>query len=1057
MSIQFRLKLPNVVDYTDILLKNGTCCDGYTAIPGASYSSYHDCNQQGFYFIAATGENVCKNIGMTASIPVESVAESTWINNWGNLNVYKEWPWDSKYKYKFTSDGSTLQFNKLQNSVTPYWNNSEIVENGFYLIDRNLIYDFQNYHTINPFISCQPEDGTNSWNQTSALNNGYAMPGSTEFSSAFFWNQNNLNEFIQNVEGGTAFIINPQAIDNMFESINVASLMELSCLKQQHPDRLTLFPRALHQKLAQPLVGSYWYSTLVDGFTGLSPRGKTLQVNSPWNDTVSEDLSKSFGVLLKMYSDVGITFSYIVLDDEYINQGLRIGSYTSDYDEELSSFVDITNAATVYIPDRDYPLPGMKGTTGFDEFKNPSTPNSPPSWRIASFPHSATAAPQQWEYYQQRGITWWNFPNTTDINYVSKKNPNGNSIWNVLNNSKWDNQGLTHLGGLTLGAVFTKHYNNLRNAWIAAYAGASFPAIEGKTGYPSASNIPPVNEVIEFFKGWSGHFLKGTTHKVKNSSGITLFSNWSHLGETKAWLPAMGLFNLKPWPQDPRNEFIIDGITLDQFLAWTPYNRTQNYYTQHNFKPRPQTIWNHLDTNIFGPSYMNEPTLFSDNNYQNSWGWWLNSVFWPAWDCTISNIQSNYYYNSFHFKQKETGRIYNGVTFSIVNYSNYNLNAEEAILTNGSNSLEFGVYQMNKLNNNFIHSPVYYLGNYGWGNIGGKRHYGEWIINQNQIKLRSIIIDSGDIGLTGFTGDTGDRLNEHWSYRMGYVKGSSFDLEKYKPHGYIQRDADILGMGGTTLYPPPSGSSYFMKRWPTDDFMGLTSGGSFTDIFGSSVQLDTKKKSANKLKQATTYANILFYLQNLRGIFRTDPYAYTCFAPWIDSTFLYTYETELLIHILLHNPKFLNYFELAPAVGTRNSGKIKIQKLLTDLKNITKGGNLVPVGCNEHDQCFPSGTGAGETLMNRLSLEKCFEDYIMTGAKITSGPLDGNYIWRITPSPVNINWGITLDMGNLGITVDNNHFTQNIGNINVPDRQRTVGIYFVKNDNIVPSIVTSSG
>jgi len=129
---------------------------------------------------------------------------------------------------------------------------------------------------------------------------------------------------------------------------------------------------------------------------------------------------------------------------------------------------------------------------------------------------------------------------------------------------------------------------------------------------------------------------------------------------------------------------------------------------------------------------------------------------------------------------------------------------------------------------------------------------------------------------------------------------------------------------------------------------------------------------------------------------------------------------------------------------------------------MTGGGQLVPLGkfdINGTTWAESGSTGSnGNTVkMDQLVLEDSLEDYILTGAKVTTGPFTGRHIWRITPSPVKINWtgdvnSSLMRKGNLTIVVNGITHEQFIGDITKSDIQRSPGIYVVTNNNITPTI-----
>jgi len=797
-----------------------------------------------------------------------------------------------------------------------------------------------------------------------------------------------------------------QEIENKQTNIDITSsatgityqLMDLRRLKFAHPFSKRMFnPRHHEYRISNAKVAAYWYSLLSpDGFTGIGPRNQSQRVNSPWQDNMADTTAQSIKIYLQKLSDLGITLSYLVLDDEYLNQAFLPGSGLGDHSEYVVQSIDGQDPQKIYIPDKELPLPGIKGHLTFNG-------------SIPSFPESTAGAPDGWSFYTTTGTTWWN-----GEYYNTYKNPNGNSIRNILNDPRWHTQGLTHLNGITLGALFTKRYNDLRSAWIASFSGTSF------SSDISESTIPKINDIINFFSGWSGQYIKGTTHEIeKIDGGFTLYRSPS--GETRTWLPATA-WTSNAWPI---TTIKIDNTRIDGFnVTWAPYGGTLGVRTLHNLSSQIQ--WNDFNSNhFFKDQFMTKPSIIDSGN---AWAWSLQHVFRPAWDCLIGDIQiSQYSFDAFSVKSTQGLTAYpNGITYS--HYDCYDLNAEESIYLVRSNAAEL-TYRLSGKNS--THSPVFY---FNFGNL-------------------NILFPSfADIFLASDDSSKLVKLNDDWPLRLGYVKSATVPLEKYKI--YHLAGTPVVGLNGITIDPPQSGITYQLARWPSNEFVGI-GGPTFTQADVKNLQV------RHKINQANTYARLLVHLQLLRGIMRSDPKGHVKLFPWIDTPQnIEDYKTEQIHHLILHGAKALLLFQSNADFPVRSC--LILEKILKDVNTMTGGGQLVPLGkfdINGTTWAESGSTGSnGNTVkMDQLVLEDSLEDYILTGAKVTTGPFTGRHIWRITPSPVKINWtgdvnSSLMRKGNLTIVVNGITHEQFIGDITKSDIQRSPGIYVVTNNNITPTI-----
>jgi hypothetical protein len=1022
MSTQFRLKLPGSIDYKDILLKNGTCCNGYTAIPGGSFDSYHDCYSKGFYFIHATGDRVCGDQTLAQSDAPNNLSindQTFWY--WWYIHFAPDlWPWGKelknvstnarfetfKQRYKdisgfgytggigFTLSGRPQSQSNSNPSSIDYWN-SPLTETTYkdpnFLI-KNHAWGYNNNNPKSGII----------WDEESAINNGYSMPGSTGFK--FNW-EPIPEQMLPLVENSnlTNFGVTPTT-----NGTGVTyQLMDLRRFKFAHPfSKRMSNPRAHENRIGNGKLAAYWYSLLSsDGFTGMGPRNQTQRVNSPWQDNMADTTGQSFKTYLTKLLQLGITLSCVILDDEYLNQAFLPGSGLGDHSELVVPSFSGRDPQISYIPDKEFPLARVKGHPQFDG-------------TIPLFPVSTAEAPVEWIFYRTTGITWWQDFVAGESYYNTFKNPNGNSIRNILNDPRWQEQGLTHLNGITLGALFTKRYNDLRNAWITGFSGTSF------SHQISNDTIPNITAIIDFFKGWSGQYIKGTTHEIeKIDGGFTSYQSPS--GETRIWLPATA-WTSNAWPVTyPKQDgslarLKIDDATIDAFnVTWTPYGGTLGVRTLHNLSSQIQ--WNDSGrAHFFKPQFMTEPSII---NAGTAWAWSLQHVFRPAWDCLIGDIQnSQYSFDAFSIKSTQGLTAYpNGITFS--HYDCYDLNAEESIYLVRSNAAEL-TYRLSGKNS--THSPVFYF-NYG--------------------KLNILFPDRTDISL--------NTLNAGWLERFGYVKSATVPLEKYKI--YHLAGTPVVGLNGITIDPPESPTAqYKLARWPSNEFVEI-SGPTFTQENVHNLQV------RHKINQANTYARLLVHLQLLRGIMRSDPMGHVKLFPWSEPpSKIEDYQTEQIHHLILHGAKVILLFEITNEIPIRSC--LMLEKILKDVNTMTGGGQLVPLGkfdINDPNSTWAesgsTGSNGNVVKMDQLVLEDSLENYILTGAKVTTGPFTGRHIWRITPSPVKINWTGNADSslmrnGNLRIVVNGITHDQFIGDITKSDIQRSPGIYVVTNDNTNPNI-----
>lgn len=1037
MSTEFRLKLPNGIDYRNSLLKNGTCCDGYTAVSGASYDSYVSCREQGWHFIHATGSTACGDQSLGATLFGNDQTFWYW---WYNFIYGEYWPWGREIRNydgvtnlpkSFLNDYKTIEGFGFTNGVgftltgrpqripgtnplsINYWDNP--IEEADYKHPNFLI-----KNNFWPPQSENPKLGI-IWNDQGTLNNGYSMPGSTGFE--FYWEPlpPNLSSLINepnliNFDIGPITSIDSQGI--------TAQLLDFRRFKYAHPySKRILQPRTFEARLSQPTVGAYWYSLLTDGSTAFGPRNQLQRVYSPWQDHNSESTSQSLRVYLeKLRDQLGITLPYVFLDDEYLNN--TFGSGFGDNHELINP--STSEYQYIYIPDREHPIPGMKGHSQF----NGTTPEweYEPNW----------TRPSNWT----SGITWWTAPNGLNY-YRSYKNPNGNSIRNTINDPRWSTQGLTHLEGLTLGALFTKRYNDLRSAWIEGFSGTS------QANIISNSTIPTSTEMINFFSGWSGQYIKGTTHQINYGNGWTQYRNLA--GETKIWLPATTWIT-NTWPNFPApNPAVrIDGITMYNYgTTWTPYGGTAGVRTLSNITSQIQFNTNAFTDEkfYFNQSFIDIPSNHPSQINRSAWAWSLLHVFVPTWDCIIGDIQiSQYYYDTFSEKIRGITGYSSGISFA--RYDSFDMNAEESIYLIRSNAAEL-FYRLSGKNS--MHCPIEY-------NTSGILPY---------IRGGNMLFPTGD--------ETLNELNAGWNERLGYVKSATTKLEKYKI--YHLAGSPVVGLNGITIDPPQSGNSYCLARWPSNEFIGLTPGFLFSDTDFS----DGMKK--DKLRVSRNYSAGLIYLQLLRGIMRSDPMGHNKLFPMIYSGDIDdpdSYRKEMIYHIVLHGAKIIGLFNLSGAelgkIVTKNC--IQLEKLLTDINTITGGGKLVPLGkFNSPDGTTwaeSGSTGANDTIvkMDQLILEDSFHNYIMTGAKVVTGPFTGRYIWRITISPVKINWtGRKIQrpeppnpgeqfprenlIGSIRIIANGITHDQYIGDITKQDYERSPGIFVITNNNSTPTIQIS--
>jgi len=271
-----------------------------------------------------------------------------------------------------------------------------------------------------------------------------------------------------------------------------------------------------------------------------------------------------------------------------------------------------------------------------------------------------------------------------------------------------------------------------------------------------------------------------------------------------------------------------------------------------------------------------------------------------------------------------------------------------------------------------------------------------------------------------------------------------------------------MGLNGITIDPPQQGITYQLARWPSNGFVGIT-GPTFTQAEFNNLNVRHKVSIAHR------YASMTTLLQIVRGIMRSDPMGHKKFFPWIDAPLIDEFYRELIHHLALHGAKTIAVFMNQDFINVRSC--LLLEKILKDVNTLTGGGQLVPLGkfdTNGTTWAESGSTGSDGRIvkMDQLVLEDSFENYVLTGAKVTTGPFTGRHIWRITPSPVKIDWqGQALETwfsnfyirpGRVDIIANGITHEQFIGDITKSDIQQSPGIYFVTNDNETPTIVIQS-
>ena len=422
----------------------------------------------------------------------------------------------------------------------------------------------------------------------------------------------------------------------------------------------------------------------------------------------------------------------------------------------------------------------------------------------------------------------------------------------------------------------------------------------------------------------------------------------------------------------------------------------------------PFTGLTNADPSVIASSTFWTPYNGPSNNYRGrdakSMGYEYHHIVFPSLDYMLDNIA----WNNSH--KKAFVDVFKGAyntEFNMfhdvksIQYNAYEINESESpFLKDGNGMPYYTNASRGKVKNN-AYAPVYY-------SLAENSMFPTFIpVTPSTIRLNTAgRFDPA--GITHFLDNPkyiiGITFDSYWKIRSGYIKGSTFDLEKYSFQGYLVGDPNYYNQGGVTIGCSgcvlPTASA--LVRYP-----------------------ETYPDPANANNTEKFYLELAFKhftneLIHARSTHRSDPLMYQKYSPFITgfassptpfeslqrvyshNKYTKLYWKEFVWQLLMHGVNFFQYWDYA---YTANLGLWDLHLILNQWRTLTGNSRVRP--CNSLGEV----SGLNNKILDRFVLEDMYEKCIISGGMILTGPMKNQYIWRISVPPKFISWNANQSFG----------------------------------------------
>ncbi len=409
---------------------------------------------------------------------------------------------------------------------------------------------------------------------------------------------------------------------------------------------------------------------------------------------------------------------------------------------------------------------------------------------------------------------------------------------------------------------------------------------------------------------------------------------------------------------------LADHKQISPSSFWTPYNGIVNNYRGNNELP-------------FGYEYYH--IVFPSLDYMLDVATW-NNYHKKSYVDIFSELSSNSNLSVFQ-------------DIVSIQYNTYQINELESPFTKNGNDLAFytNASRSSVIKNN-SNAPVYY-------GLLENSMFASYLPKTNStVSIGGQIYYLSD---SKFNTNHPDFIN-FWFTRSGYIKGSTFDLEKYSFQGnlagptFYNQGNVLIGCSGCTL--------------PTDSVLVR-----YPETFPSNI-INTEK-----FYLELAFKHLTFNLIHIRSTHRSNPFLYKNYTPfitgfatspaqyeslnivWSYNKYTKLYWKELVWHLLMHGVNFFIYWDFE---ATANLGLYDLHLILNQWRTITNNSRVRP--CNKMGDVSGS---FNNDIVDRLILEEMYERCIISGGKILEGPMIGRYIWRVSVPPKYIKWNDNQTFG----------------------------------------------
>jgi hypothetical protein len=385
-----------------------------------------------------------------------------------------------------------------------------------------------------------------------------------------------------------------------------------------------------------------------------------------------------------------------------------------------------------------------------------------------------------------------------------------------------------------------------------------------------------------------------------------------------------------------------------------------------------------------------------------SMGYEYQHIVFPSLDYMLDNIA----WNNSH--KKAFVDVFKGVysteldmfrNVKSIQYNTYEINESESPFTRDGNGMPYYTNASRGKVKNNAYTPVYYA-------LAENSMFPTYLpVTPSTIRLNP---DTGRFdpdGVTHFLDNPkyiiGITFDSYWKIRSGYIKGSTFDLEKYDFQAYLvgptflNQGGVLVGCSGCAL-PTASELVRYPETYPDTSLN--------TEKFYLELAF---KHFTNELKHA-------------RFTHRSDPLMYEKYSPLITgfastptpneslqrvyshNKYTKLYWKEFVWQLLMHGVNFFQYWDYK---YTANLGLWDLHLILDQWRTSTGNSRVRP--CNSLGEV----SGLFNKILDRFVLEDMYENCIISGGKILSGSMKDRYIWRISVPPKFISWNADQSFG----------------------------------------------